>query len=278
MELPFPGMDPYLEEPSIWPDVHNSLIYAIREQIQRQLSPRYKAVITPYVSLEHLEIMPTQRAVVPDVGIVERGRTGNGAEALTLAPPPLTLTAAMAVETRLARLELRLLGDDTLITVLELLSPANKRPGLDGAEAYERKRQELFRSHVHLMELDLLRGGQRPRLNQPLPATPYFVFLSRATERPFVGVWPLSLHTPIPLLPVPLHTPDPDVALDLGAALRQIYASARYDRQVDYRAAPPPPELPAEEAAWLDEHLRERGLRTNTAHGAGSSPAVPDPL
>jgi hypothetical protein len=262
MELPFPGMDPYLERPSLWPDVHNSLIYALREQIQRQLSPRYKAVISPYVSLEHLEIVPTQRAIVPDVGIVERGGAGNGAEALVLAPPPLILTAALAVDTRLARLEIRLLADDTLISVLELLSPANKRPGFDGADAYERKRQELFRSHVHVIELDLLRGGQRPRLNQPLPAAPYFVFLSRATERPFVGVWPLSLRTAIPLLPVPLLAPDPDVALDLGAALRQIYASARYDRQVDYQAAPPPPELAADEAAWLDAHLRERGLRS----------------
>lgn len=261
MELPFPGMDPYLEAPSIWPDVHNSLIYAIREQIQRQLSPRYKAVICPYVSLEHVEIVPVQRVVVPDVGIIERGGTGNNAETLTLAPPPLTLTAAMAIETRLARIEIRLLGDDTLITVLGLLSPANKRLGVDGADAYERKRQELFRTHVHLLELDLLRGGQRPRLNQPLPPAPYFVFLSRATERPYVGVWPISLRTPIPLLPVPLHPPDSDVALDLGAALRQIYASARYDRQVDYRTAPPPPELDAEDAAWLDAHLREKGLR-----------------
>ncbi|MFV9505922.1 MAG: DUF4058 family protein [Oscillochloridaceae bacterium umkhey_bin13] len=261
MELPFPGMDPYLEEPSLWPDVHNSLIYALREQIQQQLGPRYKAVITPYVSIEQLTIVPNQRTIVPDVGIIERPGPAQASAAATLAPPPLTLTAAMAIETRLSRVEIRFIQDNTLITVLELLSPANKRPGLDGAEAYERKRQELFRSPVHLLELDLLRYGQRPRLDQPLPEAPYFVLLSRANERPLIGVWPLTLQAPIPLIPVPLHSPDPDIALDLGAALRQIYASARYDWQVDYRADPPAPALPPADAAWLDEHLRAKGLR-----------------
>jgi hypothetical protein len=50
MELPFPGMDPYLEAPSIWPDVHHRLIAALSEQLQSQLGPQYTAVITPYVT------------------------------------------------------------------------------------------------------------------------------------------------------------------------------------------------------------------------------------
>lgn len=261
MESPFPGMDPYLERPSMWPDVHNSLIYAIREQVQRQLNPRYKAVITPYISLESLEIVPNRRAVLPDVGILDRGMPGSVTSTLVLAPAPLMLTAAMEFPTRLARIEIRVIDDETLVTAIELLSPANKRPGADGADAYERKRQEIFRSDAHLLELDLLSGGQRPRLVQPLPAAPYFIFLSRANNRPYIEVWPLSLRTPIDAVPVPLHAPDPDVLLDLGAALRQIYGSARYDLQVDYRNAPPPPELAADDAAWLDAHLRERRLR-----------------
>jgi len=261
MELPFPGMDPYLERPSMWPDVHNSLIYAIREQLQRLLSPRYKAVITPYISLESLEIVPNRRAVVPDVGILDRGEPGNETSTLLLAPAPLTLTAVMEIPTRLARLEIRVIEDETLVTAIELLSPANKRPGAEGADAYERKRQELFRSTAHLLELDLLRYGQRPRLIQPLPAAPYFIFLSRSNNRPFVEVWPLSLSKSIDPVPVPLHYPESDIPLDLVAALRQIYSSARYDLQVDYRADPPPPDLTPDDAAWLATHLRGQGLR-----------------
>lgn len=262
MEPPFPGMDPYLEAPSLWPDVHTSLIYAIREQIQRRLGPRYKAVITPYISLESVDIVPNRRSIMSDLGVLDRGQiSDHAASSAVVAPAPLTFTATINMPTRLARLEIRLLTEDTLVTAVELLSPTNKRPGVDGADAYERKRQGIFRSDAHLLELDLLRGGQRPRLDQPLPPNPYFVLLSRATNRPFIEVWPLSLRNAPPPTPVPLLPPDDDIPLDLGAAIRQIYVSARYERQIDYRAAPPPPELSPEDAAWLDAHLRERGLR-----------------
>jgi hypothetical protein len=67
MEAPFPGMDPFLELPSLWPDVHAGLISAIRDHLQANIVPRYIAQITPYVSLELIEIASTRRAVVPDV-------------------------------------------------------------------------------------------------------------------------------------------------------------------------------------------------------------------
>jgi hypothetical protein len=124
----------------------------------------------------------------------------------------------------------RTVADNVLVTAIELLPPANKRPGPDGADAYEKKRQELFKSTAHLLEIDLLRGGQRPRLIGKLPPAPYYVFLSRVQRRPDVSTWPISLREPIPVVPVPLSAPDPDVPLDLGAALRQIYHNARYDR------------------------------------------------
>ncbi|MFL5804915.1 MAG: DUF4058 family protein [Roseiflexaceae bacterium] len=262
MQPPFPGMDPYLEQPSMWPDVHSSLIYAIRDQIQAQLSPRYTAVITPYVAFESLEIAPVRLAAVPDIGLLERDVLDTGGAAVAIEAAPLTLPAIMEVPTRYARLEIRTVGDEVLVTAIELLSPANKRPGAEGADAYEKKRQELFRSEAHLLEIDLLRGGRRSQTARPLPDNPYFVLLSRAERRPRLEIWPLSLRMAIKRVPVPLRRPDPDVALDLTAALRQIYASARYERRINYQEAPPPPDLSPEDAAWLDAHLRERGLRS----------------
>jgi hypothetical protein len=181
--------------------------------------------------------------------------------AVAIAPAPLTSTAVMEIPTRYARVEIRTVDDETLVTAIELLSPANKRPGAEGADAYEKKRQELFRSEAHLLEIDLLRGGLRPRLARPLPDHPYFIFLSRAPRRPQIEIWPLSSREPIPVVPVPLRFPDPDVPLDLGQALRRIYSSAHYERRIDYRKAPPPPDLSDEDAAWLDAHLHARGLR-----------------
>ncbi len=260
-------MDPYLEQPTMWADVHNSLIPAMRDQIEAQLPEQYIAVITPYVTLESIEISPTRRAFYPDVGVLQDAgdpppaASGDTATTVAIAAPHLTVPAAMHVPTRYARIEIRSITHDTLITSLELLSPANKRPGADGADAYEAKRQEIFTSGVHLLELDLLRGGTRPQVARPLPPASYFVFLSRSYRRPLVEVWPIQLHAVLPVVPVPLTYPDPDVPLNLTPLLHTIYRNARYARRIDYRADPPPPALSPEDAAWLAAHLRAAGVR-----------------
>ncbi|NJO82357.1 MAG: DUF4058 family protein [Blastochloris sp.] len=260
MQPPFPGMDPYLEAPSLWPDVHAALAAALRRQLQRQISPRYAAVLVPYTAFETIDVT-TVRAMIPDIGIVERDHPPPTATSVAIAPAPMTGLLTVDVPTRYSRIEIRTLGDETLVTAIEVLSPVNKRPGADGADAYERKRREILRSEVHLLEIDLLRAGRRPSLATPLPANPYFVFLSRVAQRPRVDIWPLTIRDAIPVLPVPLRAPDPDVPLDLGGALQEIYADARYDLRIDYRQPPPAPELPPDDAVWLDAHLRERGLR-----------------
>ncbi len=43
MPSPFPGMDPYLETPDLWPDVHHELISQIRQVLNPALRPRYVA-------------------------------------------------------------------------------------------------------------------------------------------------------------------------------------------------------------------------------------------
>jgi hypothetical protein len=263
MELPFPGMDPYLERPGLWPDVHTGLITAMRDALQAQIAPAYVAQITPYIALEQIDIAAPRRAVVPDVGVYERDLPGVTGSATTIDAPSLTGTALLEIPTRYARIEIRAVNDETLVTAIELLSPVNKRPGADGADAYEKKRQELFQSGVHLLEIDLLRGGRRPQFatSTVLPDDPYFVFLSRAERWPEIAIWPCALQRPLPTVPVPLRRPDPDAALPMTQLLQQVYRNARYDLQIDYRAAPPPPELAAEDAAWLDAQLRERRLR-----------------
>jgi hypothetical protein len=256
-------MDPYLEAPHLWPDVHHRLITALCDQLQMEIVPRYIARITPYIALEQIEIAPVRHAVVPDVGVYERAPLPMPAGGGAIDAAPLTGAAVMEVPTRYGRIEIRTIADDTLVTAIEVLSPTNKRPGAEGADAYEKKRQEVFRSAAHLLEIDLLRGGRRPHLARPatLPAVPYFVFLSRAERWPEIAIWPCALHVPLPTVPVPLRSPDPDVALPLTDLVQQVYRSARYDLQVDYREPPPPPELAAEDAAWLSAHLQAAGLR-----------------
>jgi len=52
-------------------------------------------------------------------------------------------------------------------------------------------------------------------------------------------------------VPVPLHAPDPDVPLELGAALAGIYEEAAYDLSIDYTQTVPLPALAPADAAWV---------------------------
>jgi hypothetical protein len=254
-------MDPYLEAPSLWPDVHHRFISMIGDQIQARLPDSYRAVITPYSAFESIEIAPVRR-LVRDIAVVEGATFGAArAEARVVEEAPLTLPALMEVPVEYARIEIRSVREHVLVTAIELLSPANKRPSGEGADAYEKKRQEIFSSTAHLLEIDLLRKGRRPQVARPLPEAAYFIFLSRVQRRPQIEIWPLALRAPIKAVPVPLRYPDPPIALNLGAAIHEAYRRARYDLEIDYREPPPPPELAPDDAAWLDAHLRERGLR-----------------
>lgn len=259
MQSPFPGMDPYLESTAIWPDVHAGLIAAMRRQLQPRLSPRYVAVIVPYTAFETIDVN-LSRFLVPDSAIVERDQQ-RSVTAATAAPVPVIGALEVEVETRYSRLEVRTVGDETVVTAIELLSPANKRSGADAADAYERKRREIIRSPIHLLEIDLLRGGRRLSLATPWPPAPYVVMLSRADQRPRVEIWPVQLQDPLPVVPAPLRAPDPDVPLDLSAALSDAYAEGRYDLRIDYHNPPPPPPLTPADDAWLSEHLAAAGLR-----------------
>jgi hypothetical protein len=127
----------------------------------------------------------------------------------------------------------------TLVTAIEPLSPFNKRG--QGRLEYLQKRDALLASPAHLIEIDLLRKGRRLPMRRKLPDAEYFIFVSRAGQRPITGVWPVRLQDPLPEVPVPLLKGDPDAVLDLQKALQNIYDSLRYDLEIDYRRSPDVP-------------------------------------
>lgn len=230
MPSPFPGMDPYIEDPEVWCDFQLNLAVEIRAQLNRLLQPAYVAQVKTYETYELLE---------DDERTQEQHR----------------------IPLKIARIEIYRPQPRQLISAIEILSPVNKQPSHDTYQEYQRKRRELLRSSAHLLEIDLLRGGQRPPLEEPVPQAPYYVVLSRADRRPVVEVWPIQLQNKLPLISVPLQEPDPDAPLDLSAALAAIYERAGYAMVIDYHRPPPPPKLPAADLLWLDDLLREQEIR-----------------
>jgi hypothetical protein len=256
MPSPFPGMDPYIESRRIWPDFHIDLAAEIRANLNVQIQPGYYATAVTYVAYDVIEIaQSTSRAVSPDVSVWRTGLSSSTQGATTLIDPPAAQgIAPVEAPLRLANVEVREAGTDVLVTAIEILSPINKRPGRE-RQKYLRKRRELLRSEVHVMELDLLRGGERSPLETPLPPAPYYVTLARADNRPYVDVWAIQLEARLPVLPVPLLAPDPNVPLDLGAIVQAVYERGGYPTRLDYRQPVPPPLLEAEQQAWVEQLL-----------------------
>jgi hypothetical protein len=255
-------MDPYLEAPQWWQDVHAALANAIRAQLQPKLRPRYIAALTPYVTYEDLTIAEVNN-ILPDVAILDHDIRPKGGMLVATASPytATSLVEAMPVPSRTQRIEIRTVGSDELVTVIEILSPTNKRQGTDSHEAYLQKRRDLLQSKVHFLELDLLRRGERWPTQNPLPPGPYYALLSRVGRRPQVEVWPIGFYEPPQPIAVPLRVPDPDVTFDLGQALAQIYEEGAFELRIDYRQEPPLPPLTPEETARLNQLLQEAGLR-----------------
>jgi hypothetical protein len=216
--------------------------------------------LTPQVSYDEVSIQET-RLVKPDVAILHVDQHLQSGQGVVIAPAPLIGRVALEAPVKSQSIEIHETETGLLVTAIEILSPVNKRPGHEAFNTYQRKRRDLLRADVHLLEIDLLRGGRRPPLTTPLPDAPYFVFLSRSERRPAVEIWPLSLQAPIPVLPIPLLPPDADAPLDLNRATQIVYDEAAYDLQIDYHQLPPKPSLTPEEIKWLETHLKSVGVR-----------------
>lgn len=262
MPSPFPGMDPYIEQPAIWVDFHNSLADEIRAQLNVAIRPNYFARLTPRTTYDVVEISQVRAQIVrPHLGVFQPQPAGTPASASAAVAEAVIDTPIETIDpldlTELLSVEIRRTGSNVLVTAIEILSPINKLVGHPGYEEYHRKRRDLLNTTAHVMEIDLLRGGTRPVLNLAEPGASYYVILSRAEQRPYPSIWPIPLSSRLPVVAVPLLAPDPDVPLDLGAVVATVYERGGYDVQSDYGASVPPPPLEPQDAAWVEQLLAE---------------------
>ena len=266
MPSPFPGMDPFLEAPEIWSGFHHSLGEAIKRQLNRTLSDAYYADVEIQAVLEDSEVEIAHR-MRPDVSIYET--LFEASEMLprataTVAIPDAPIHRLAPLPTRLRSVRVYRTETRELVTTIELLSPYNKRPGSHGLSDYLNKRSHILASWVHLVEVDLLRGGERPGpevADEPLD-TDYVLLVNRFGVQRLSAIWPVPLNESLPLIPVPLLPPDPDVPLDLNAAIRDVYDNSRYERRITYRLPVPLPPLRPAISAWVESLLAERANPT----------------
>ncbi|MDW8029011.1 MAG: DUF4058 family protein, partial [Armatimonadota bacterium] len=231
MPSPFTGMDPFLEGSPMWSDFHGDFLYAVREALVPKVRPKYivLAQVQVVVMQEPEEKLGT---IVPDVVVVE-GESPllpeHRSEVAVAVTAPATVRLAFTQKQEQVYLEIRERETRKLVTVIELLSPSNKRFGSPAWGDYLKKRDSIFASDVHLVELDLLRGGTRMPMGDPLPSGDYFAIVSRSYRRPYCEVYAWTLRDRMPMIPIPLLKGDPDVDLDLQEVFNAVYERAGYD-------------------------------------------------
>ncbi len=260
MPNPFPGMNPYLERPDFWPEVHNRLIVAIADDLVPRLVPKYRVAIEKRI----YEIKGEQSLLVgiPDVSIqrnpTPRNSSTSNLAVATRTTAPLKIRLAMSEEVREGYLEVIDMATKEVVTVIEVLSPANKHPE-KGREMYEEKRDKIFGSRTNFVEIDLLRGWEPlPVLDNDIAAH-YRILVSRADCRPVADLYLFNLPDAIPAFALPLRGGDVEPIVDLQALLNTVYDRAAYDITLDYTAQLVAA-LSESDAAWADSLLRETSL------------------
>jgi hypothetical protein len=222
MPSPLPGMNPYLESPELWTEVHHRLISAIAAAIEPSLPPSYRVAIEKRIYNQ-----------VPEDSILE--------------------------EVRESYSEIRDMATGEVITAIEILSPTNKRAG-KGREAYVTKREAVLGSATHLVEIDLLREGLPMPIVENLPRSQYRILISRSEQRPRGNLYAFSLRQTIPTIALPLRTDDALLVLELQDLLLTMYDQARYDLAIDYHQNPIP-KLVESDLEWCQEQLISAGRR-----------------
>jgi hypothetical protein len=248
---PFPGMDPYLEDPAFWADFHYTFINYWREAIADVLPATYEANLGEKVYL--VEYDPDSRKLIgPDVALSDRDASATTAptQAAGLATlEPVTIPIAILDAARETYIEILHGPERTLVAVLERLSPTNK--DVSGRAEYLAKRNAVLRQAVHLVELDLLVGGTRPPLRKPWPAGDYHYLISRSEFRPDAQVYSWTVRDPLPRVPTPLRSPDNDIAVDLAAVFTTAYERGRFGKRIRY-GVPCPAPLSAAARTWAE--------------------------
>ncbi len=265
-ENPFPGMDPYLEQPHIWPGFHNRLITHLADDLDARVPDNYRVDIE-----ERTEVAPVYGAasalafMIPDALVTEtpaapafagRPDAAATATAAAVAPPEsgLAVRVAMPEEVRVTRLYVQRMPEARVVTILEILSPSNKAPG-EGRDNYLSKRGEILHSGVSLVEIDLLRRWEPMPLETPTPPGDYRILVCRGWQRPNAVLYPFGVRQAVPRFTLPLLRDDDEPDVALGALINRVHRRARYGQITRYDGPPPGPAFDAGTQEWINGRL-----------------------
>ncbi|MEM8613845.1 MAG: DUF4058 family protein [Cyanobacteria bacterium P01_H01_bin.105] len=252
----FPGMNPYLEHPDLWPAIHPQFVNALANLLQTGVSARYRVIVRKRVYR-----VSGEDSIV--VGQPDHARlTTRTVDTSSQQPIPTYIAVPQTIQDDYIEIVDCHIG--RTITIIEVLTPQKKRPGR-GRENYEQRCESIFGSDTHFVEIDLLRGWE-PISAYTSGDIDYRVLVSRSDRRPKADLYAWQVNAPIPPVTFPLSCLQDDVGaqayctIDLKKALDQVYAESQGNLLINYERPPIPP-LPSEVNDWLAMILEQAGLR-----------------
>lgn len=227
MPSPFPGMDPFLEAEALWPRFHHQLVNCLYQVLLPGLVDRYRARVS-------------QRAYVTEF--------------------PL-FTSIIREEHLEEFLEIRQRADERLVTLIDVVSPANKLHG-EGRQRYHEVRKVARAQGASVVEIDLSLQGT-PMLDysrDALPPWDYVVTVTRSSQPDRYEIYHTTLGARLPRFKIPLAPDDRDTVLDLQSTFARCYDTGNFATMVDYRQEPAV-RLGERNARYVDELLKQLKIR-----------------
>lgn len=280
MPSPFPGMDPFLESPAHWPDLHDRLSARISAILNESLPEPYYAQLA---NREQVGIFTEDkvRRIIPDVAIARSPHAPQfevrESSTAVLDRPRTELSEFEIYEVIVDRETINYVEvrdakrGHEIVTVIEIISPSTKRFGRD-LDDYLKMRGELLESTTSLIEIDLLREGRRlwagtslePQFQRKLVATDSVAVVNRGWDRPrdiTYRIFRAPLQTALPVIPVPLRQGEAEIPLDLQFAFNRAYREGPYSRSIDYSQLEDA-NLPEELLGWASALVERSSGRT----------------
>ncbi len=263
MPSPFPGMNPYLENPTLWSQVHTHLIVAIAEQMNPILRPKYRMSMEQRVYTETDNDDSLGLVGIPDnVVFSPSSKPSETSSNVAIAPPkvePLTVSIPQPKTVKEWYLQVKNVETQEVVTVIEILSPKNKKVG-EGRNKYIKKREQILMSLTHLIEIDLLRKGEIMPMNiDQTIKSDYRIIISRSDRRPQAELYAFNLAQEIPSIPLPLKPEDQEPLIPLQDLLHSLYEKGSYDLAINYQKQTLE-DLSENEQVWINNLLQEQEL------------------
>ena len=227
------------------------------------LRPKYRMSMEQRVYTQNNDDHSLELVGIPDnVVFTPSSNPSETSSHVAVAPPkvePLTVSIPQPETVKEWYLQVKNVEIQEVVTVIEILSPKNKKVG-EGRNKYLKKREQVLMSLTHLIEIDLLKKGEIMPMNiDDTIKSDYRIIISRSDRRPQAELYAFNLAQEIPSIPLPLKPEDEAPLIPLQELLHSIYEKVSYDLAINYQKQPLE-DLSENEQLWINNLSQQQDL------------------